>query len=236
MGILTGRPTLAQPEDIDVLHIVDKSDTSDDPAGSSKQIPLSNTPMALFKDKDSGELAKADTTAIVEMEKDLQVQNMNLKPFIAQGFETQNIPEHDGLIGTEILISLDEIGTNKFWSATAGILTALKDANGLFSSIEFHVVKSGGGTADISFWIEISTDGGSTWVPSPSSLRERSFANDGDGVFAFGIGFNQPIAEGTKFRAKMTKGASGTISIEPPSDLVVSTGTADGPSARFELI
>jgi len=42
MAILTGQPTLTAPVDDDLIHVVDVSDTTDNPAGSSKKVALGN--------------------------------------------------------------------------------------------------------------------------------------------------------------------------------------------------
>ena len=40
MGKLTDRPALITPTPADLIHVVDVSDTTDDPAGSSKKVTL----------------------------------------------------------------------------------------------------------------------------------------------------------------------------------------------------
>lgn len=101
MGKLTDRTTLANPALDDKFHVVDISDTTDDPAGTSKQVVLSAI----------GALFVANTTVVANVKTDLPAPSGGKIPLVAN---TNYIDGDNFSIGTD---QLDFSAGNISWSS-----------------------------------------------------------------------------------------------------------------------
>jgi hypothetical protein len=86
-----------------------------------------------------------------------------------------------------------------------------------------------------SAWVELSDDAGVSWAPFPDSLRVEVMAKDGGSVVISELTLGTPLAAGGMFRIRATNTGAAAISVLPPNDLVVSTGTADGFATKVTL-
>lgn len=157
------------------------------------------------------------------------------KLLVTMGFVDQPLSIHDGLAGTETVI---QFGTdsNSFFAVTATHIEVLQDVDSAQVLVEMHVDKTVGGSDSIlSTWIETSLDSGSNWSPLASSLRVETVAKDGETVVISELSLDDPTPAGVFFRVKATNTGAAAISILPPTDLTVSTGTSSGFATKVSL-
>jgi len=71
MAKLTDQTALTTPNKLDVIHVVDVSDTADDAAGSSKKVALQHIPSAIATEIKTAYEGNADTNVLTDAEKTL---------------------------------------------------------------------------------------------------------------------------------------------------------------------
>jgi len=152
---------------------------------------------------------------------------------------SQAVPQHDGLVGTEIPL---ELGTSadEFISISGSEVTLLQDLPKASVNLSINTTTTGGGNkvAKLTIWSESSTDGGVTWGLRPDSLRNISVADESSGSHSYIYSSMVSTPAGAMFRIVATNtgvaGANLTISSIPA--LTTSRGDVDGQSAHVTFI
>lgn len=189
-----------------------------------------NTTLNIFSTESSGTFT-IDPTATVNVTK----AGSDSKLTTSLGFLTQALSIHDGTAGTETTIDFGTFNDGVYDLAN-GVVEVLQDIQNVQVLTETHVTKTLGGSDSVfSAWVELSSDGGSTWTPFPDSLRVEVMAKDGGSVVISELSLGSPIAAGGMFRIRATNTGSAAISVLAPNDLTVSTGTADGFATKVTL-
>jgi len=189
-----------------------------------------NTTLNAFAtEADGGRIA--DPTATINVTN----ANSGSRLTVSRGFLTQPLSIHDGLAGTETTLDFGTLNDGIF-DLNAGIVEVLVDVRTVQVLTETHITKTmGGSDSEFSAWVETSDDGGSTWSPFPDSLRVEVVSKDGGSVVISELTLNAPIAAGGMFRIRATNTGAAALSVLPPNDLTVSTGTASGFATKVTL-
>ena len=155
---------------------------------------------------------------------------------VTRGLTTQAIPQHNGLEATETVIDFgtDEAGVIDI---DAGVVTFTKTVSGISGNMELHVSRTGGGQAsEFVHWVELSLDGGSTWIAQPNTLRRELIPSDGNRIINTDLSSDLPIPAGFKLRIVASNdSAFGTLSIQPPVTLTTSKGSIAGFASKLNL-
>jgi hypothetical protein len=188
------------------------------------------TTLNVFANEAEG-LRVADSTATINAVKSNSISRLT----VSRGFLNQPLSIHDGTAGTETTLDFGTFNDG-IYNLNNGMIEILVDVRNVQVLTETHVTKtSGGSDSEFSAWVELSDDGGSTWTPFSESLRVEVMAKDGGTVVISELTLGTPIAAGGMFRIRATNTGAAAISVAPPNDLVVSTGTADGFATKVTL-
>jgi hypothetical protein len=189
-----------------------------------------NSTLNAFVNESSGARI-ADPTAAIHVVK----ANSTSRLTTSKGFLNQPLSIHDGLAGTETTLDFGTFNDG-IYNLANGEITILQDIQSVQVLTETHVTKTlGGSDSEFSAWVEISSDGGSIWAPFPDSLRVEVISKDGGSVVISELTLGEPLSAGGMFRIRATNTGAAAISVLPPTDLVVSTGTADGFATKVTL-
>lgn len=172
MTLLTDKTTLASPDDLDVLHVVDTSDTSSNAAGTSKKITLEKIKEHMFdgvNDFSDSEKTKLESVEVgtypivkptlnlnfaamksldprIEFTRDSKASYVNEKGLLAYAGENEPCFDHDPVTG--------ECKGLAIWEARANLYDFSED----FTSSQWGK----GGTTSILSNTELAPDGTNT--------------------------------------------------------------------------
>ena len=182
---------------------------------------LSNIPTSGFWSVIAGLLNGNFTTLDVKIDDSASILS------VSRGFLNQPLTIHNGTAGTETTLDFGTFNDG-IYDIASGVVEFLVDVKAVQVITETHVSKTVGGSDSVfSVWTESSTDN-ITWVPFADSLRVEVMAKDGGSVIISELTVGTPIAAGALFRIRATNTGAAAISVLPPVDLVVSTGTVNG--------
>lgn len=142
---------------------------------------------------------------------------------------TQAIPTHDGTAATEIAVDVGDVITPTHTVGPGGVIVILQDLLSVSVLAELHVNHTGGQASNLVLWVEISTDGGTTWELTPeSSLRSEALEKNGNTMVLVDLSVDTPVPAGGRFRLMATNPGAGSLEFTPPTALLTSKGSATG--------
>ena len=146
---------------------------------------------------------------------------------------------HDVTENTEYVV---DFGTkaDDYISITPAGLELLQDVSSFSSVLEIHtdgVFNGQSKVINFSIWVEVSLDGGTTWLLQPFSLHTSTIGDISSSVNTIDVSSEVTVTAGTKMRVVCTKtGSAGTIlTIVPAPDLLTSKGVVSGDSTKATM-
>ena len=148
--------------------------------------------------------------------------------------QVQVLAKHDDTESTETVVLWENFDSDDYTSLN-GAITVNIDIPFAQLQAELHLEKSGGGTATLAVWTELSFDT-VTWFLAAGSLRQVTVSNDSEGLFRVDLSTSDPLPAGASIRFVVTNTGGGTITIQPSTPLTVSKGVVSGKASKLTLL
>ncbi len=212
MAKITDKDSISVVDVDDVLHVVDVSDVTSSPQGTSKQLTLEQ-----LKD------------FVIDYSKGYESEGGFISTITQAGTED---------VATTISFGAGGLTPNGHVSVAASGEFEIMTTGYYSIKQRFRAGRSGAsGVSEIFFWAEISTDGGSTWSVIGNSV-DIALNNSNDTTVFFDLS-NVLLPVGVKLRNRFARSStghdSGDLVPSTPSSTLTSAGVPVAPSAQVSI-